>query len=420
MTKLTWANSLFISIFINILSFNAHAVNINDKITDNTLVKKQTKTPVILISIDGFAQNYLTQYPTPNLHKLMQKSLVAKALLPIYPSKTFPNHLSIVTGVYPDKHGIIHNKFYDRKLNEFYHLGAGKEQPKWLKAKPVWTLAEEHNIKSAIYFWPESEAKVDGVLPTYVMPYNKKTPNLTRVNKIISWLSLPADQRPQFVAGYFSIVDTAGHHFGRGSEELAQAVRKVDDLIGVLVTKLTQKLGDNFDLIIVSDHGMVQILDNKVINWQDKFVSDSAATVINGETQLLIYAKNAAVTTALKQHFSDKAQGQYQVFTQANFPEHWHWLEKNSRTPDLIIDANIPYVFKPQKGDIHKATHGYDAINISDLNAIFIAYGKNFKAGQTINAFENVNIAPLILHLLNITDADNLDGSFAIFLPYLQ
>jgi predicted AlkP superfamily pyrophosphatase or phosphodiesterase len=420
MIKLTWANSLFISILVNFLIFNAYAVDINDKSTGNTLVKKQTKTPVILISIDGFAQHYLTQYPTPNLHKLIKKSLIAKALLPIYPSKTFPNHLSIVTGVYPNKHGIIHNKFYDRKLNKLYHLGAGKEQPKWLKAKPVWTRAEQHNIKSAIYFWPESEAKVDGVLPTYVMPYNKKTPNLIRVNKIISWLSLPINKRPQFVAGYFSIVDSAGHHFGLGSEELAQAVQKIDDLIGILVTKLKQQLGNNFDLIIVSDHGMVQISANTVINWQDKFVSNAAATVVNGETQLLIYAKNATVTAALKKHFSDKAQDQYQVFNQANFPKQWHWLQKKSRTPDLIIDANVPYIFKPQNGDIHKATHGYDINKSSDLQAIFIAYGKNFKAGQTINAFENINVAPLILHLLNITDADNLDGSFSLFLPYLK
>jgi len=418
MIKLTWANSLFISIVLTALSFSSSALSAVN--SDKNLVKQATKTPVILISIDGFAQNYLIQYPTPNLHKLMQKSLTAKALLPVYPSKTFPNHLSIVTGVYPNKHGIIHNKFYERKLNEFYHLGAGKEQPKWLKAKPVWTRAEQHNIKSAIYFWPESEAKVDGVLPTYVMPYNKKTPNLTRVNKIISWLSLPVAQRPQFVAGYFSIVDSAGHHFGRGSEELAQAIQKIDDLIGLLVTKLTQQLGNNFDLIIVSDHGMVQIPANTVINWQDKFVSNATATVVNGETQLLIYAKNAAITTALKKHFSDKAQGQYQVFSQADFPKSWHWQTMTSRTPDLIIDANVPYIFKPKKGAIHKATHGYDINKSSDLQAIFIAYGKNFKAGKTINAFENVNVAPLILHLLNITDADSLDGSLAIFLPYLQ
>ena len=416
MMTLRLAKSLFfINIFFSTFTFSVFAQTSHSELTQQPI-----KTPVILISLDGFAQNYLTQYPTPNLHQLMQKSLVAKALLPIYPSKTFPNHLSIVTGVYPNKHGIIHNKFYDRTLNEFYHLGAGKDQPKWLKAKPIWTRAEQHNIKSAIYFWPESEAKIEGVLPSFVMPYNKKTPNLTRVNKIINWLSLPLKQRPQFVAGYFSLVDSAGHHFGRGSAELASAIKKTDHLMGVLVAKLKQQLGNNFDLIIVSDHGMVQIPTNAVINWQDQLTKNTEAIIVNGETQLLIYAKSTKSIEILKQHFIAKAKGQYNVFSQANFPKHWHWQTMTARTPDLIIDANVPYVFKPQKGDINKATHGYDVTKSSDLNAIFIAYGKHFKAGQHINAFENINIAPLILHLLNINDAKHLDGSFSLFLPYLQ
>jgi len=416
MKTLKLASSLFIiNLFFSVFLNSAIAKN-----NDLSRHAQANKTPIILISIDGFAQNYLTQYPTPNLQRLMKKSVVAKALLPVYPSKTFPNHLSIITGVYPNKHGIIHNKFYDRELKDYYHLGAGKDQPKWLKAKPIWTRAEQKGIKSAIYFWPESEAKVQGDLPTYIMPYKKSTPNLTRINKVLSWLSLPIQERPQFVASYFSIVDTAGHKYGRNSPELANAVQKIDELIGILETKLEHQLGNNFDLIIVSDHGMVQLQANSAIDWQDKVIKSTAATIVNGETQLLIYSPNALETNTLKQHFIANAKGKYEVFSQGNFPKHWHWQTSTARTPDLIINANIPFVFKHQHGTLNKGEHGFDASNNDDLQAIFIAHGKHFKTGETMPAFQNVNVAPLILHLLNINDATDLDGTFSLFLPYLK
>jgi len=251
-------------------------------------VKYPTEIPVILISIDGFANNYLDIYPTKNLHKIINNGLKAKALLPIFPSKTFPNHLSIITGVYPQKHGIIHNKFYNRSLDKIYHLGAGKEEPRWLSSPPLWTIVEQHNIKSGVYFWPESEAEVQGVLPTYNFSYNKKTPNVDRINQIIQWLTLPQDKKPQFIASYFSIVDTAGHRYGRNSPELAQAIKEIDDLIGILLTKLESELNNQVNLIIVSDHGMVQLNKDSNIMWQQVTDNVKDIRIVNGQTQLLI------------------------------------------------------------------------------------------------------------------------------------
>ncbi|PCI61011.1 MAG: hypothetical protein COB35_07500 [Gammaproteobacteria bacterium] len=390
-------------------------------------VKYPTKIPVVLISIDGFANDYLTIYPTKNLHKIINSGLKAKALLPIFPSKTFPNHLSIITGVYPQKHGIIHNEFYSRSLDKTYHLGAGKEEPRWLSSPPLWTIAEQHNIKSAVYFWPESEAKVQGILPTYYFSYNKQTPNIDRVNQIIDWLKLPSDKKPQFIAGYFSIVDTAGHRYGRNSPELAQAIREIDDLIGVLLAKLKSELNNQVNLIIVSDHGMVQLNENSNIKWQQIIDNVKDVRVVNGQTQLLIYSKNKQVLAKLEQQFKKNSANKYIVYNSDNFPKNWHWQKGHASIPDLVLDANVPFIFQSSKyknlikDHFTRATHGYNRIKSSNLNAIFIAKGVNFKKHSTMPAFENISIAPLILHLLDLDNANNnMDGNYQIFMPYLK
>jgi len=165
--------------------------------------KSDTPT-VILLSIDGFSYEYLEQYKPPNLLALANSGTVAE-LLPVYPSKTFPNHLSIITGSYPINHGISNNSFYNPTLGKKYIKGAGKKNPAWLTAEPFWYVAMQQDIKAAVYFWPESE--VVGKTPTYNIPFNKKDSNKARFTQIIKWLELPAADRPRFIASYFSTVD---------------------------------------------------------------------------------------------------------------------------------------------------------------------------------------------------------------------
>jgi len=377
------------------------------------------KSPVVLISIDGFARNYLEQYPTKSLHSLMKTGLTAEALLPIFPSKTFPNHISIITGVYPAKHGIIHNSFYNRNLKSKYSLGDGKNNSAWLTAKPLWTIAEQNRIKSAVYFWPESEAKVEGVLPSYNVPYKKSTPNIDRVNQIISWLKLPVAKRPQFIAGYFSIVDSAGHRYGRNSAELAKAIKEIDDLIGILTNKLKNELDTDVNLIVVSDHGMVQLNDKSIINWKLPIIDNEDVKVINGQTQLLIYSKNKTLLRTIEKSYKRVAKGKYQVYNNDNFPSSWHWNKNNSSIPDLILDANVPFIFSSFKSHFSSATHGFDIKKSNDLQAIFIANGNAFKQNQTIKPFENINVAPLILHLLKIKTPKEMDGTYNVFKPFI-
>ena len=385
------------------------------------------KAPVIIISIDGFSHQYLTQYKPKNILALAREGVSSKGLLPVFPSKTFPNHLSIITGSYPAKHGIVHNNFYSPILKKNYHLGAANENSAWLTALPLWAVAEQQGVKSAVYFWPESEVKIPHGQPSFNMHYNKSTPNNNRIDKIITWLQLPKNQRPQFIAGYFSIVDTAGHEYGNNSVEVQHAVHDIDDVIGYLITRLKNEITEPVNLILVSDHGMTPAGDENAIPMNrvipEQLSTQKGVLVVNGHTQLNIYfdknIKNDDRTSIFNQ-LSNDATAQYQVFQKGHYPNHWHFNQSQAVIPDLIVNAQPPFTFVSKGKHASAGTHGYDPKGNNDLAAIFIASGPNFKQGLIIEPFENVHVFPLITQLLGIKNPENIDGNVDVLSNILK
>jgi len=385
------------------------------------------KPPVILISIDGFAHNYLTQFKPKNILALAEQGVSSKALIPVFPSKTFPNHLSIITGVYPAKHGIVHNHFYSPLLKQKYRLGAAKNNISWLTALPLWAVAEQQGVKTAVYFWPESEANLNKYKPTYNMPYKKSTKNKTRIDKIITWLKLPKAERPAFIAGYFSIVDTAGHSYGTHSDELRIAVNEVDEVIGYLIKRLHQEIPEKINIVLVSDHGMTAAGKENAIPFNavisNEIIQNTAVKVINGQTQIYVYFDRQMPTQSRDEIFNKinvLPSKKYQVYSKATFPQHWHLNQKTAVIPDIIINANPPFTFVKGGGHASIATHGYDAKNNIDLAAIFIASGPSFKSQLIIEPFENVHIFPLLSELLSLQPTENIDGDINILKPILK
>lgn len=377
---------------------------------------------MILISIDGFANYYLEKYQPKNILALANSGVRAKALLPIYPSKTFPNHLSIVTGVYPANHGIIHNRFYRPDLKQHYYLGAGKDNPAWLTALPIWTVAEQQGVKTAIYFWPESETKIAGQLPSYYFPYQHNTPNITRINQLINWLKLPPNQRPQLLVSYFSTLDSAGHKYGPDSREVKQAIQDIDRLIGMLITRLEDEISQEVNIILVSDHGMANITPT-AIDVDNLITKTKSLKLINGQTQLFIYSNNAqdiedAKTQLLAQ--PDKVKSKYRVYLKKEYPKHWQMKGKLRAIPDLIVEAIIPATFRYQNKDTGAATHGYDPLNNRDLDAIFIANGPSFNVKQVIEPFENIHIYPMLIEVLGLTNNHIVDGENKVLQPIIN
>jgi len=374
------------------------------------------KTPLILLSIDGFSNNYLSQFKPKNILSLANEGVVADALLPVFPSKTFPNHLSIITGRYPAQHGIVHNRFYHRNLDKYYHLGAAEGEAVWLTAKPLWELAEKNNITSAIYFWPESQANISGKSATYNMPYKHETPNKQRFDKILAWLNLPIQQRPEFIMGYFSTIDSAGHSFGENSIEVQEAINDFDKLLGDFLAKIDEPI----NIVLVSDHGMTAA--NNAIKWQQYITENKNLVISNGGTQLYLYAKNLAALNDARSQVK-KMPKDNKVFTvhqKNNFPKHWRFIKNSPVMPDIILNAIPPHIFANKNGHISKATHGYDPQLTKDLEAIFIANGPAFKNNVQVGSFENIHIFPLLVKILNIPEVDNVDGKLSVLLPILK
>lgn len=380
--------------------------------------------PLVLLSIDGFSNNYLTKYKPKNILALAQQGVIANALLPVFPSKTFPNHLSIITGVYPAQHGIIHNKFYNRSLNKLYSLGAGKFDSDWINSKPIWTIAEQNNIKTAIYFWPESEAIIDNTKVSYLMPYNDDTPNEKRFDTIIDWLKISDVDRPKLILGYFSTIDNAGHRYGPNSSQVKNAIYNLDQLIGKFIEKLEKEINEPINLIIVSDHGMVPIDKDKTIDWQYYLNENEQVKVVNSETQLLIYADSDKNLVGIREQLAEMAKSKgslnYNVFESGNYPSHWHFNTPSPAIPNIILNAIAPYTFSSNKRHFNAATHGFDPKNMRDLDAIFIANGPSFKEGITIGEFENIHIFPLLLSMLNIAIPQEINGDLTVLNPILN
>ena len=198
---------------------------------------------VVLISLDGFRHDYIEKHGAANLARIAEKGVRAKGLVPVFPANTFPNHLSVITGLNPVNHGIVNNSFYDKtRLSDKgyaqYSMGDGKKDSTWITGIPLWNLVEFHDRRAATFFWPESDARINGTVPSYYYPYSKYADYDERVNQILQWLSLPEATRPQFVAGYFSLVDSVGHDAGPDAAQTKAAVQAVDALVGRLYDQI--------------------------------------------------------------------------------------------------------------------------------------------------------------------------------------
>jgi len=374
-------------------------------------------TPLILLSIDGFSNEYLSKYKPKNILSLANNGVLADALKPVFPSKTFPNHLSIITGRYPAQHSIVHNRFYHSDLNKHYTLGAAQHEPLWLTADPIWALAEKNNITSAIYFWPESHADVGGISATYRMPYIHETPNKQRFEKISKWLTLPEKQRPKFIMGYFSTIDTAGHSYGPDSLEVQKAISDFDHLLGDFLSKLNQPV----NLVLVSDHGMTSV-NSKAIKWQKYINGNKDIVVTNGETQLFVYTKGPQALTDARSQLASMPRDnkKFVIYEKNDFPKHWQFTKNSPAIPDIILNAIPPYIFEYKSEYSKKATHGYDPQLSNDIDAIFIANGPAFKNNIRVKPFENIHIFPLLTEILNIPNPADIDGKLEVLLPILK
>lgn len=389
---------------------------------DNGLnsAEAQKQHYVVLVSLDGFRWDYAVKFGANHLLALGKQGVWAPdGMLPSYPSLTFPNHYTIVTGLYPEHHGLVANSFFDETKQASYAISDSKAvtDGSWYGGVPLWSLAESQGMRTACLFWPGSEAKIAGFQPSYYLHYDDKIDDVARIDQVLAWLKLPAADRPHFITLYYSEPDHEGHQFGPEAAETRDAALKVDGLVGKLKTSL-DATGLPIDLVVVSDHGMAKVEGGWITldQYADLKDFETVGTLLYGKTE----EDRVRVYNQLK-----KASSQFVVYRRKNLPAGLHYNE-NPRSGDPVVVATGPYAIRahaPPAGTPDQppiaGMHGYDSARLPEMKASFFAAGPDILPGKTVAPFENVNLYPWIAHLLGLTPAKN-DGSLNVLAGTLR
>lgn len=377
---------------------------------------KPEQPMLLLISLDGFRHDYLDKGATPNLDYLRTNGLQADGLIPVFPANTFPNHYSIVTGLYPVHHGIVDNRFYDPVLDasfDMYNAEAVRSD-RWWDGEPIWVTAIRQGLKAGTLFWVGSEAEINGYRPTYWLPYEHHMPHKKRIEQVLSWIDLPPGQHPSFLTLYMHDVDSAGHDYGIDTPETREAIKKVDATIGVLIKELEKRhLLDKIHIIVVSDHGMTKISKERAIRLED-YIDTSEVQVVQLGTLTGLRVDKKKLPATLKK--LKGAHPHMKVYTREEMPERFHY-SAHIRVHQILCLADDGWMITSQKyidsggwdWSKQKGAHGYDNL-LPNMRGIFIACGPSIPKGTRIEAFNNIEIYNFMCEILKIDPAPN-DGS---------
>lgn len=377
----------------------------------------------LLISLDGFHPSYLTAQLAPNLTALAEAGVRAEWMTPSYPSLTFPNHYSIVTGLRPDQHGLVNNTMEDAQLGSFSLSNReAVGDSRWWQGIPAWVSVERAGLPTATLFWPGSEAAIDGVRPTRWTPFDSNMPINTRVDTVLGWLREPASTRPRLATLYFEHVDSAGHGFGPDSPQARAAVAEVDTAIGRLVDGMRRDgVYERVNLIITSDHGMAAVPAGSVVALEEMASPENARAITGGQSvgfTPLPGRQAQAEAQLLGRH------DHYECWRKGELPARWHY-GSHPRIPAIVcqmdegVDARSrEHIARFAGRTGTRGSHGFDPA-LPSMRAIFIAHGPAFSQGVVIRAFDNVDVYPLLMQLVQVPAAPNA-GDIAVFAEGLR
>lgn len=389
----------------------------------------EVREPVtILVSIDGFRPDYLDRGLTPTLSALAAGGVTA-SMRPSFPSKTFPNHWTTVTGFVPDRNGIVANGFTDPSRADEKFTMATTDPFYWNGREPVWVTAENAGIRTAAMFWPGSAVawggtpipggygRIEGgVRPQDWTAFDQNVSPTQRVNTIIDWLRRPSDIRPELLFLYFDEVDTAGHAGGPDGEIVNEAIANVDEDITALVAGL-RSLGQSANLVIVSDHGMAETRNSRTVELDPLIAREDYILVETGPyaTFNAMPGKEAVLENALlrnHEHMECWRKGEIPARLQYGTSE---------RIPAYLCLAETGWQIFPQRRDGERVggNHGYDN-HAPEMAALFIANGPSFRQGMKLPTFQNVSVNPLLRALLGLPQDSAMDGDLTPVAPALK
>ncbi|KAG6491667.1 venom phosphodiesterase 2-like [Zingiber officinale] len=408
--------------FVFLFSSSAPAAASRDSASDLSHtarpLAKLSRPVVLLISSDGFRYGYQFKTATPNIHRLIANGTEAEpGLISVFPTLTFPNHYSIVTGLYPPYHGIINNHFVDPISGASFTMK--NHEPEWWLGEPLWETVVDQGFRAATFFWPGSEVKKGtwDCPPRFCRHYDVSVPFEDRVDTILSHFDLPCDEIPVFMTLYFEDPDKQGHKVGADDPEITAAVARIDHMIGRLVAGLEKRgIFEDVTIILLGDHGMVGTCDKKLIfldalspwikiprEWIESTTPLLAIRPPAGVAPSEVVAKmNEALSSGKVEH------GNYlKVYLKEDLPERLHY-SASYRIPPIIglLEEGYKVELKTSKSCECGGSHGYDNAFFT-MRTIFIAHGPQFARGRKIPSFENVEIYNVIASILKLKGAPN-------------
>lgn len=382
---------------------------------------KVLRPTVILISLDGFRADYWGKYPAPTLSLLAKRGVRAQWMIPSFPSLTFPNHYAIATGLYPDHNGIVANTIYAPEFNETFSMSKKEEvqNGRWWLGEPIWVTAERQGQRAGAFFFPGTEAEIGGKRPSIWKPFDDQLPNFERVDTVLSWLDLPLAERPTMITLYFSDVDHAGHEAGPDSDNVRQAIAKVDQSLSRLIAGLkARRIFNQVNLIVVSDHGMAAVDRQQMVVLDDYFDSSQVQAIAWNSAMVHLFPKpglEEAIYSSLKSKAPHVA-----VYRKQEIPARFHY-GTSPRIGEIVVLADEGWSItsraraRPPAQTAATARyggmHGFDN-QLASMRALFVAQGPAFKRRQVVAPFANIDVYNVMANILKLKPARN-DGDQA-------
>ncbi|MFI5309778.1 MAG: ectonucleotide pyrophosphatase/phosphodiesterase [Gemmatimonadales bacterium] len=368
---------------------------------------------VLLISLDGFRWDYIQRPGAVRLRELARLGVRAERMVPVFPSKTFPNHYTIVTGLYTEHHGIVANAMRDPVLGVF---GMGDSpsvrDARWWGGEPIWVTAEKQGVRTAPYLWPGVEAPIGGVRPHWFVKFDNPATRAQRVEAVLGYLAIPGDTAPRFVTEYFSDLDRAGHDYGPSSPQVDTAIVRVDSAVGALVDGIARLgLSDRVNVIVVADHGMAPLSRDRAI-YLDDYVSMDSLDVIDW-TPVGDFEPKPGRAAYVFSHLAG-ANPHLSVYRKGTLPARLVFNNHPHITPIVAIAEEGWKITTHERANRAPATawggdHGFDPELVS-MGAIFVAAGPAFRQGLVVPPFRNIHLYALMARIMGITPVKT-DGS---------
>jgi predicted AlkP superfamily pyrophosphatase or phosphodiesterase len=381
---------------------------------------------LILISMDGFRWDYLDRFQPPHLSRFVKEGVRAESMISCFPSKTFTNHYSIATGMYPDHHGMVDNSFFDAEKNLVYGMGRRElvQDGSWYGGTPIWVWAAQKGLKTASFFFVGSEADIQGVRPHYYYNYDGSIPNEKRVQQALDWLRLSEAERPRLITMYFSDMDDQGHRYGPNADEkLREKLMALDSVLGRLFEGL-DSLQLPVNVIFVSDHGMAEVPVKNLLPIESIENEDQYMTVNNGALAHL-YLRDTATAEAVYQNLKADEK-HYKIYRTEETP-YFETPPTNPRWGNFIVVPDSGYYFvnartmgfRQRSGDVVVGEHGFDPER-REMHGIFFARGPAIREAWVARSFKNIHVYPLMCRILGIGIPTDIDGKAEVLNPVLR